>query len=282
MEEDGLIRFFRELCGTYYPLETAYNKRFVLTVNSTSVPIFVGTNHKEDFPEIQITPFVADREYFVDEQKEIGVSEDPLDNPEMLYLISDRNIHFKEAKFALNIYATNLTELVNIKKAIKKRFWKFINAELGEFSDSTNFVMQKDEYEIDTGIYISLEYNTDLLDLARVEEIIDDERQVLVEDETLSEAGTWFLDDERLYVYPYTNMDNIRFIEVINGLVFSDGFCTKEKGLKQLITETSTKGYDTNPDIDRWTMMLKLRFRDTEDKTVGRSFAEVEVDAETD
>jgi len=282
MEEDGLIRFFREMCGTFYPTETAYNKRFVLTVDSTSVPVFVDNEHKVDYPEIQITPFIGNREYYVDEQHEIGTSDDPLDNPDMQYLLSDKGIHFNEAKFALDIYATNLTELLNIKKAIKKRFWKFTNAHLGEFYDPDNFVMQQDNQNIDTGVYASTEYNTSLLRLARVEEIVDDERIVLVEDETLSVAGTWFLDDEALYVYPYADMDNIRFIEIIYGLVFSDGFCTKEKGLKQLTTETSTKGYDTNPDIDRWTMMLKLRFRDTEDKTVGRTLAEVEVDAETD
>lgn len=276
MEEDQLIRFFREVCGTYYPNETEYNKRFVLTVNNKNVPVFVDNKHKVDYPQIQITPFIGNREYYTEEQKELGQSEDILDNPEFTYLLSDTNIHFNEAKFSLDILATSLNELIEIKKALKRRFWNFINTELGEFKDLDNFTLDEE-----TGIYSSAEYNSELINLARIEEIIDDESQILVNDEELSEAGTWFLDDDGLYVYPYSDMENIKFIEIIYGLVFSDGFCTKEKGLKQLKIETSTRGFDTNPDIDRWTMMLKLKFRDTEEKTVGRSFAEVEVDEES-
>ena len=94
--------------------------------------------------------------------------------------------------------------------------------------------------------------------------------------------GFYSIDESTFYVYPEAEMDNIRFIEIIYGLVFSDGLCTKEKGLKQLRVRTSTKGYDTDPDVDRWTMMLELRFRQIITKTIGRSFAEVEVDGEGD
>lgn len=277
MEEDQIVRLFREMCGEYYPEELENYKRFTLTVDDVQVPVFVDSEHKTLFPQIQITPFVGNREYHVDQQQELGLSDDSLDNPEYTYLLSDRSIHFNEAKFAVAIYATDFSQLIEIKKALKRRFWLFLNTELGEFLDTENFVLDEE-----TGIYSSTEYNDSLINFARIEEIVNGETEVLVNDEQLSEAGTWFLDEQSLSIYPYADMENIKFIEIIYGLVFNDGFCTKEKGLKQLDIETSTKGSDTNPDIDRWTMMLKLKFRDVENKTVGRSFAEVEVDAQED
>ncbi|MDP3065885.1 MAG: hypothetical protein Q8N08_04025 [Methanobacteriaceae archaeon] len=281
MEYTAVIKLFRELCGDYNPEETANERRFLLATENYEVPIFVETEHPVVYPQIQISPFISEKEIFEDEQWEDGPGIAPFEIPEINYIKSNTVDHIKDARFALDILGKNDLEVYEIKKALQARYWKFINAHIGEFYDPDNFV----EIEIDevaTGVYSTNEYNSNLVRIARVEEIIDDSRQILTKvnslEEVMATQGSWFLSETDFYVYPVADMDNMRFIEIIHGFVLSDGLCTKEKGLKQIIVRTSAKGYDTDPDVDRWTMMLELRFSQREIKDIGRSFAEVEVD----
>lgn len=290
MEYAELVKFFRQLCGEYYPTETDNAKRFVLDAGELDVPNFVELEHETVFPQMQITPFVSTKEDFVGEQwtKAQG-DQNLLQNPDIEYVVTDTSTHGKTSRFQIDILAMSDLDIYEIIKYLQTRYWKFVNAELAEFQDSENFeeiIETINGTPTPTGAYSSSEYNNSILNLARVEEIVDDERQVLTEvdvsDDVTDTEGSWFLDDDTLYIHPIADIDNIVFIEIIYGLVFHDGYCTKEKGLKSIGIITSTKGWDTDPDVSRWTMMLELHFRQLEDKTVGRSFAEVEVDAEED
>lgn len=267
------------MCGEYDPTATTNETRFILSTTNHDVPVYVDNEHPISYPQIQITPFVNVTDNWEDEQFTSGPGVAPFEVEELDYIKSNTSVYGKEARFAVDILASNALDVYEVRNALESRYLQFINTSLGEFYDPDNFVLDEE-----TGIYSTSEYNDTMVRIARVEEIVEDQRQVLtkVSDIEDIEEGAWFLDESAFYVYPETEMENIRFIEIIYGLVFSDGLCTKEKGLKQLKVRTSTKGYDTDPDVDRWTMMLELRFRKAIIKTIGRSFAEVEVDGEGD
>lgn len=263
------------MCGTYYPDETLPEKRFVLTVGSDDVPVFATTEHKMFFPQIQITPFLADDEYYVDLEIEKAPGVEPYTNPDLDYVTSEKNIHLKDARFHLDILGQNASQVRAIKTALVTRLRKFRNTIVGEFIDSENWTL------VD-GIYTSTEYTSSFLDILRV----FDQETELTKVDTLAEVslteGSWYIGTTGFYINPLTSPENFTFIEKIYGETFSDRLTMKEKGIKNISISSSVQGYDKSPEISRWMMIINLKYTEIEEKDIGRSFKEAGINAQTD
>ena len=271
----SLVRLFREMCGTYYPGETSLDKRFVLDSNGIDVPVFVNAEHKTQIPQIQITPFIGDKEYFVELKTERAPGEEPYTNPDLDYVISEENVHLKEAKFQIDILAENSTSVRSIKDSLVSRLRKFENLHIGTFQDSENWT-------VDLNIYKTTHYNSNYLRLLR----IYDGDKLLTKTESADSVyttlGSWFIGLSGLFINPETTLENLTFIEIIYGEAFRDGYTMKEKGIRSLRASHSAKVYEKSPELSRWTMTINIKYSEIEEKDIGRSFKEAGVDAQTD
>ncbi len=270
-----LLRLFREMCGVYYPNETLNEKRFMLSVDSENVPVFATTEHKVFIPQIQITPFLSDDEYFVDNKTTKSPGVEPFTNPNLDYIITDEDIYLKQARFHVDILAENASKVRSIKNSLVTRLRRFRGAKIHEFTDAENWTLNGT-------IYFSAQYNSAFLNILRV---LDQNHPLTkVANSTLvtTTNGSWYLGADGFYVNPLTTLENLTFIELKYGEVFSDGYGMKEKGIKNISISDSSQGYDKNPELSRWMMVVTIKYTETEVKSVGRSFKGVEVNAQTD
>jgi hypothetical protein len=268
MKAAQLIRVFREICGDYHPSE---DLRFSFSVDGASVPNFVDTEHLVQYPQIQITPFIKDDLKDIFETDTLEKSLDPYENPNIDYVKHIEKTTFKEAKFAVDILTKNLEQLLKIQGILESRFENFFSVELGEFVER--------EWSPYNEIFYNGHYNA-TINIIRAY----DEDNLLIKGEDIPEvedtAGSWGLFDTGLYVNPLTDVQNLIFVDKIYGSVFSDGFSAKEKDLKNYKIVSSSQEHDKDTSTKRWKMMVQLKYRDSVERSIGRSFKEIDIDGQ--
>lgn len=274
-------RYFRELCGQYNPTQTAPEKRFTLTntelLGELEVPVFITRDHIATYPQIRISPFITDiieskyREY----TKSMGDSSKG-EFSDIEYTRSRTDTNIRQARFQLDIFTKDSTQLTKIRDALYSRWDDFFNPEFAEFGPDT------DNWVQNNGVWVNNGYNTSI----KIFRIFDSTK-ILKKCSSLSDVtttiGSWFLDDTGLYVNPLTEIKNLTYMEAINGEVFYDGSTASDKGFRKnfkIITSRETS--DEDQTISRWIMEVLIKFKDSKQKNIGRGFSVVNInDTET-
>lgn len=277
MDSVRIVRDFREMCGTFYPLESEPKKRFVLTIDDLDIPIFDDETTQAVYPQIRITPFITDLEIGDYPTYTSHISECCLsDEAEGVeYVDSHIDTIFRLATFQIDIYTYKASEIGKIRDALIKRIKLFEKQEIGTFvedtwvSNSTYFL--NDGYNTSFDILEAYDGSTKL-------QKIDSSKFI----DGTATPGTWALSNGGLYISPITSISNVSFKELINGISFYDRVPMRQKGITHIKMINSHMGYDKDPKVYRWTIEFSLKFKETQEMKIGRSFSGVGVNGSTE
>lgn len=275
MKSEDVVRYFREVCGEYFPDATTENKRFLLTVDDNGteiqVPIFVRRTEPAQYPQIRFSSFRAIPETYSTFAYTYSPGIPPYEDPNLKYKRARVDTVIHRAQLQVDIYTQDKLQVYRIRDALKQRIHKFAEAEVGNF---TEWEWEQDVSPND--IYYNLNYNTNIPITRAFEDGVP-----LVKSDDLSVAGTWNLTDKGLFVNPYNDITQVNFWEITNGgYVFSDGVPIMGKGFMAIATIRSRPMDDTDPLINRWSFVYRIDYREDITMDVGRTFKELSINGE--
>lgn len=265
MNSTQAIRYYREICGDYHPDETAENLRFTLPVSTNLVPVFVTEEHKTYYPEICVSPFISEVEYFTGTYETWTYGE-PSANEDSTkkYLRASENRHLKKARFQTDIFAQTALELSQVKDALEQRIINFFEPDVIEYSEPNGWVVSTE--------YPTLLVNTKYNENINIIRVFEDEK-TLTKSSNLtalsSATKSWYLDNTGFYLTSDVTVTDITFWALINGEVFSDTLTAHEKGFKGKKIALSRKTADKDPKVQRWTLEVVLDFEQIMTNNLG-------------
>jgi hypothetical protein len=279
MKTEEVIRYFREMCGDFFPTETEEAKRFVLTVpyptttnpnRTMKVPIFVERTEKATYPEIRIAQFLNNPEKYVSTAWTYSYGEPPYEDPNIKYKRARVDTITHRAQIQVDAFAKNKIEVYKIRDQLIERIHKFIYIQVAPFVER--------EWTINTeDVYYNTGYNTSF----KIIKCYENDVLLTKTDDVATTPGSWTLTDQGLYVNPLENIDNVTFYENTNGgYVFSDNTTARSKGFLNVKVIRSRPMEDINPLISRWIITFGVSYREDIIMDVGRTFGEVLVDGE--
>ncbi len=265
MDSVEVVRYFREVLGDFHPEAITESGRFVLKVGSFGVPIFVERIEQATYPQIRLSSFLSNSEIYRTFTYTYTKGVAPNEDPNLNYKRSRIDSILHRTNIQVDIYGQNKIQVFQIRDALRDRIYRFFNIDIA-FLTETEWIQQGN-------IYLSTNYSTKD-PILKVEEGTTH----LTKSDDASATGTWALTDAGLLVHPINDISQIRIAEnENNGLAFSDGDCTREKGFMNLKVVRSRPMEDTNPLVQRWLYTFRIDYREDIEMGIGRSVNELDI-----
>jgi hypothetical protein len=282
MKSEEVIRYFREMCGDFFPTETKEAKRFVLTVpdpNNTygtdastnmKVPVFVRRTEKATYPQIRIAQFLGNPEKFTSSAWTYSYGVPPNEIPTLKYRRARVDTIVHRAQIQVDAFSNDKIEVYRIRDELIARIHKFIYVEVAPF-------VENDWAQDINNVYYNTGYNTSF----NIIKCYENDVLLSKTSDVENTQGSWNLTDEGLFVNPLEDINAITFYEITNGgNVFSDSTTARSKGFLNVKVIRSRPMDDINPLISRWIITFGVDYREDIVMDVGRTFGEVLVNDE--
>lgn len=187
--------------GFYTPVE--YNNDLI------EVPNFLFKDAPAEYPEIRISPFLEDEQV----SHSVRVRKYQYHNKKAFY----------NAKFQIDIYATNVAQVNQIYDAVEKRI------DLAYDIDSVIYGYDKHIQRIDNNLYFSDKFTSDYFQFSDM--TIDNVTLSPVLSVNLLTTNTYAITKDGLYINTPMPIVHLRMRSIINGLLLPDGNTAYSRGI---------------------------------------------------
>lgn len=289
----GLFRDMQEFCGIYNSTPLVEGERFTLKVVNELVPVFLVTDETfpAQYPEIRIVP-ITDVPITKTERYEKEKGTAPFEDPNVDYVKKREDTTVRNIEIQIDIFTKDFIFLTKIRDKMVERIDGIFQPEVTEFfTDPSDWVGDTEENPtvfINAGFTSEDDARIDNGDIksTKIARIYEGDK-LLTKVESLTEVqeteDSWLLnDDNGLVVNSAVDITDLKFIGIINGFVFSDGFSAQDKGYTAYKVMMSRILPDEDPEVQRWIFEIMFTFKEVKEKNVGESFGVVNVYGETD
>lgn len=213
------------------------------------VPNYLFKDAPSEYPEIRISPFLRDEQ-----------TSHPI-------RIKGYNNHIKRkvfnAKFQIDIYATNIAQANQIYDAISRRIDLFYDIDIVHYGYDKNFI------EIGPNLYFNKEITSKDFKFSGIRMgsyILD----IAQNEEELKQNNTYLLNEKGLFVHTPFNIKWIRMGSIINGLLLPDGHTTYSKGIIKMNKSNKIMLSDLqNNDVERISFELDIFYSQDSERNSG-------------
>lgn len=202
---NNLIKTICEVLGDHQD-----NGGYLFPYSQKDVPILLNKDKTTVYPEIRVSPFIQNNDFFTERYKEKTLRD---------------YREWKEIKFQIDIYSRNLAEVNEIYSELRNRIYDFFNLEILVYSYNKHFVLQ------DEHIYKNISYAIgDLfIDIYHIEICGVSIKRVLSIDSL--ENNTFYVDTEALYIKTNKNLKTIKISVITQGRLFQDKTSPSNRGI---------------------------------------------------
>ena len=252
--KNQLIRFVREIIGEEEPrgffTHVRHNNKII------KVPNFLFKDAPAEYPEIRISPFIAD----VEETNQVRLRR----------MNKLGKLRHYTATFQIDIYATNIVMANNIYDAVYNRIDLFNDYDIIRYGYNPSFK------EIDANLYFTRLYNSQNFNIFRI--LIDNMIINRVHNSDELENNTYMINEDGLYVQTTLPIHKIRIYHIINGLRFSNGKIAYDEHIinmkisnKKMLSELE----DNN--VERITFDLNIFYNMLQERNPGTILEDVHI-----
>ena len=175
------------------------------------VPNFLFKDAPSQYPEIRISPFLKDEQV----SNSIRLRRYNYDNKREVY----------NAKFQVDIYATNVAQVNQIYDAVKQRIDLFYDIDTVIYGYDGNFIAVKPNVYLNKKITSkNFKFSDITIGCTRIKPVQNKEDLNKIN-------NTYLLNHEGLYVHTPLLLRAIRMRSIINGLLLPDGNTTYSRGV---------------------------------------------------
>lgn len=175
------------------------------------IPILLNKDPTTQYPEIRVSPFVD--KYDIEDQRFI----------EKTYKAYR---HWEGGVFQIDIYTRNIIEAHNIYDKLIERIYDFFNLETlvynwnPEFKQIDDFIFKNKAYALNTGLFKDI-YSC----------VLEGQKLKRVYDYNLLRYGTYYVDEDALYICSKRNLKSLELKVLLQGRLFENGDSYSDRGI---------------------------------------------------
>ena len=215
---------------------------YSLKIHDKEIPLFLNKDGTTEYPQIRVAPFIekGDTRY----QKYI-------EEKYQMYR------HWQFGVFQVDIYTKELSLAQDIYDKLNRRLFDFFNLEMVTFDNNGSFE------QIDDYTYRNREYS--LMEDGLFKEIygIRIENSILKRVKTKKDLvmNSYFVNNEFLYIKTNKNLNKIKIKVLMQGKLFSNGFCYSDNGIHayHLSKQRNLSSLEDN-EVERISFDLEILF----------------------
>ena len=228
------------------------------------VPNYLFRDGTANYPEIRISPFLSDSQ----KSHSIRIRD----------YGRDTKTKFYNAKFQIDIYATNIVLVNKIYSAIKHRLDFFYDIDTVLYGYDKSFQL----IDSDRNIYYTPKYNNKDFTIIGVM-FFRMLLQKAKDKQELKRKDTYFIDETGLYIHTDLPIKMVRINSIINGLVFPDGDTAHQKGIikTRTMNKRQLSQLEKN-DVERISFELGIFYRLDSVRNPGPLATDLIVDTDSD
>lgn len=259
-DKNELIYRIRQIIGDEkadgFYTSVQYNDQII------DVPNFLFKDGPAKYPEIRISPFLADY-----------TKSHPI-------RVTTNGCHVKrrfyDAIFQVDIYATNIVLANKIESAVRKRIDLFYDLDTLVYGYDKDFKLIDEEqmiyhhkgYNINTYKIISVYFGNILF------KRVNNKKELLTK-------NTYYIDETGLYINTNFNIKMVQINTVLNGLIFPDGETANKKGIikTRILNRRSLSELEEN-NVERISFELKIFYMLDQVRNTGPIATDMIVDSD--